>query len=98
LAVRDYLNSKGLPEATLISFQAQGLCCYIASNATDAGRATNRRVEIEFYPAGHVVGDSEPSQRLKSSSDEPAWRVAGDPQPAEWLSSYDTAKSQSLLE
>jgi outer membrane protein OmpA-like peptidoglycan-associated protein len=48
LAVRDYLHQKKLPEHTVIRVSFKGACCYLAGNDTEEGRATNRRVEIEF--------------------------------------------------
>ena len=44
-AVRDYLISLGLRE-NQITVKASPLCCYVASNETESGRALNRRVEI----------------------------------------------------
>lgn len=44
-AVRDFLVSLGLSEDQT-TIKASPLCCYIASNDTDSGRALNRRVEI----------------------------------------------------
>ena len=43
--VRDFLISLGLSESQ-VTVKASPLCCYIASNDTDLGRALNRRVEI----------------------------------------------------
>jgi len=43
--VRDFLISLGLQESQ-VTVKASPLCCYIASNDTDSGRALNRRVEI----------------------------------------------------
>jgi outer membrane protein OmpA-like peptidoglycan-associated protein len=51
LAVRDYLRAHDLPEATTIRLSFKGACCYVAGNDTAAGRAANRRVEIEWQPA-----------------------------------------------
>lgn len=45
LAVRDYLARNGVP-ASRISTEGQGSRQPVASNATEAGRAQNRRVEI----------------------------------------------------
>ncbi len=44
-AVRDYLISLGLQESQ-VTVKASPLCCYVASNETESGRALNRRVEI----------------------------------------------------
>ena len=43
--VRDFLVSLGLSEGQ-VTVKASSLCCYIASNDTESGRALNRRVEI----------------------------------------------------
>ena len=51
LAVRDYLRTLQLPEATTIRLSAKGACCYVADNDTKEGRAANRRVEIEYRPS-----------------------------------------------
>ena len=48
LAVRDYLRTLHLSEATTIRISAKGACCYVADNDTKEGRAANRRVEIEY--------------------------------------------------
>lgn len=55
LAVRDYLNGKGLPETTSIRISARGSCCYVRDNATAEGRALNRRVEIDLQPADNLA-------------------------------------------
>ena len=44
-AVRAYLISLGLQE-NQVTVTASPLCCYVASNDTESGRALNRRVEI----------------------------------------------------
>ncbi len=51
LAVRDYLRTLRLSEATTIRISAKGACCYVADNDTNEGRAANRRVEIEYRSA-----------------------------------------------
>jgi len=43
--VRDFLISLGLQESH-VTVKASPLCCYIASNDTESGRAINRRVDI----------------------------------------------------
>jgi outer membrane protein OmpA-like peptidoglycan-associated protein len=45
-AVRDYLRANlAVPDEAFV-IDAQGSCCYIASNETPEGRKRNRRVEI----------------------------------------------------
>ena len=46
--VRDYLRKKHSMLTARIAVQAQGACCFIASNDTVTGRAKNRRVEVVF--------------------------------------------------
>ena len=46
--VRDYLRKKHPMLTARIAVQAQGACCFIASNDTAAGRAKNRRVEVIY--------------------------------------------------
>jgi outer membrane protein OmpA-like peptidoglycan-associated protein len=48
-AVADYLSSRGVAPAR-IRAQGFGKTRPIASNATDSGRAANRRVEIKIVP------------------------------------------------
>lgn len=57
-AVRDFLISLGLQEYQ-ITVKASPLCCYVAANDTDSGRALNRRVEI------HTTSLSTPKQANK---------------------------------
>lgn len=52
-AVRDYLAVRGVP-ASRISISGAGSSHPVASNATEAGRAQNRRVEI--YLVQHTTG------------------------------------------
>ena len=48
LAVRDHLL-KTYPTLTpALTIKAQGGCCFIAPNDTQAGRTQNRRVEVVF--------------------------------------------------
>ncbi len=47
-AVRDYLR-KSRPALAALTVEAQGACCFVASNDTSAGRAQNRRVEGVFH-------------------------------------------------
>ena len=47
-AVRDHLRSRHPPLAPAVTLEAQGACCFAASNETPQGRALNRRVEIVF--------------------------------------------------
>ena len=45
-SVRDLLLAKGIEESRLINFQGYGSTVSIADNATEAGRAKNRRTEF----------------------------------------------------
>jgi outer membrane protein OmpA-like peptidoglycan-associated protein len=45
-AVRQHLLTRDPGLARLLEVEARGSCCYAAPNATPAGRALNRRVEI----------------------------------------------------
>ena len=47
-AVRDHLRSRYPHLAPAVTLEAQGACCFAASNDTKQGRALNRRVEIVF--------------------------------------------------
>lgn len=57
-AVRDFLISLGLQKSQ-VTVKASPLCCYVAANDTDSGRALNRRVEI------HTTSLSTPKQANK---------------------------------
>lgn len=48
IAVRDHLRARYPHLAPAVTLEAQGACCYAASNETPAGRALNRRVEVVF--------------------------------------------------
>ena len=48
IAVRDHLRARYPHMAPAVTLEAQGACCYAASNETPAGRALNRRVEVVF--------------------------------------------------
>lgn len=52
MAVRDHLRTLAPDLGATISIDAQGRCCFVASNADEGGRARNRRVEIVFMAAG----------------------------------------------
>ncbi|MCG7988437.1 MAG: OmpA family protein [Candidatus Thiodiazotropha weberae] len=56
--VRDFLISLGLQE-NQATVKASPLCCYVAANNTDSGRALNRRVEL------HTTSLSTPKQANK---------------------------------
>lgn len=45
-AVQKFMISRGIA-ASKITTEAEGRCCYIASNKTSAGRRANRRAEVE---------------------------------------------------
>ena len=47
-AVRDHLRTRYPHLAPAMTLEAQGACCFAASNDTQQGRALNRRVEIVF--------------------------------------------------
>ena len=48
-AVRDYLTQRRLNNTVEITLESKGSCCYAADNRSAAGRATNRRVEVEMF-------------------------------------------------
>lgn len=48
LAVRDYIRDQSPTINNVISIDARGACCFVASNATPEGRHRNRRVEVVF--------------------------------------------------
>ncbi len=47
-AVRDHLRARHPHLAAAVTLEAQGACCFVASNETPQGRAMNRRVEVVF--------------------------------------------------
>jgi outer membrane protein OmpA-like peptidoglycan-associated protein len=47
-AVRDHVRSRYPHLAHAVTLEAQGACCFAASNDTPQGRAMNRRVEVVF--------------------------------------------------
>lgn len=47
-SVRDHLRARYPHLAPAVTLEAQGACCYAASNETPQGRALNRRVEVTF--------------------------------------------------
>ena len=47
-AVREHLRDRHPGLAPALTVQAEGACCYAASNDTASGRAMNRRVEVVF--------------------------------------------------
>jgi outer membrane protein OmpA-like peptidoglycan-associated protein len=64
-AVRDWLIEHDVPAAHIETDKSNGLCCYIASNETPAGRARNRRVVVTIQAAApaEVITRTEVSQR-----------------------------------
>jgi outer membrane protein OmpA-like peptidoglycan-associated protein len=52
LAVRNHFRDIAPDLAATIAIDAKGRCCFVASNADDAGRSKNRRVEIVFTSRG----------------------------------------------
>lgn len=52
LAVRNHFRDIAPDLAATIAIDAKGRCCFVASNADDAGRSKNRRVEIFFTTRG----------------------------------------------
>ena len=52
MAVREFLRDQLPNLPNIISIDAKGRCCFIASNETSDGRAKNRRVEIAFIAKG----------------------------------------------
>ena len=53
--VRDYLRAKLPARGHVFTLEAQGACCFTASNSTPEGRRHNRRVEIVFSVSGQVA-------------------------------------------
>ena len=47
-AVREHLRARYPHLAPAVTLEAQGACCFAASNETPQGRALNRRVEVVF--------------------------------------------------
>lgn len=54
MSVRDYLRDQVPDLAAVISIDAKGRCCFVASNETEDGRSKNRRVEVAFFSRGGV--------------------------------------------
>lgn len=52
--VMNYLRAEHPGLAPVLQLEAQGSCCYVASNSTKAGRGLNRRVEIVFSADGEA--------------------------------------------
>lgn len=50
--VHDYLRTEHPHLASVLKFDAQGACCYVAPNDTEQGRSLNRRVNIIFSGDG----------------------------------------------
>jgi OOP family OmpA-OmpF porin len=60
-AVKAYLVSKGIDKSRIYT-EGKGKSQPVASNKTAAGRAKNRRVEIEVVGTGQQAGDAQPAQ------------------------------------
>lgn len=48
-AIADYFKQKGIPDGRIIA-GGRPLCCYVAPNDTEEGRAKNRRAEVFVEP------------------------------------------------
>ncbi len=51
-AIAAWLKQRGIKNP--MEIEAQGRCCYVASNDSEEGRAANRRVEIHFISTKEV--------------------------------------------
>ena len=54
-SVRDYLRTRLSAPDEVFVIDAQGSCCYVASNDSPEGRKQNRRVEIVLSVSGQVA-------------------------------------------
>jgi flagellar motor protein MotB len=54
--VRDVLGNKS---GERIRVSGKGVCCYVSGNDTEAGRAANRRTEIELVMSAHSLAIGE---------------------------------------
>lgn len=52
LAVRNYMRDAVPDLPNVISIDAKGRCCFVATNDNEGGRSKNRRVEIVFLSTG----------------------------------------------
>jgi len=55
-AVADYFVRKGIPKERIIT-GGRPLCCYVAPNDTEEGRAKNRRAEVFVEPVKEEKGE-----------------------------------------
>lgn len=55
-AVADYFVRKGIPKERIIA-GGRPLCCYVAPNDTEEGRAKNRRAEVFVEPVEEEKGE-----------------------------------------
>lgn len=59
--VHHYLRAAHPNLAPVLKLEAQGACCYVASNETERGRSLNRRVDVLFRGEGEHHPDPPPT-------------------------------------